>query len=628
MKKVLNLLILVSFLSGIAALNSCKKDKDMPTLTTTAVTGITTTAASSGGNVTDDGGAEVTARGICWGTATGPTTAGSKTSDGTGIGSFTSSITGLTPNTKYYVRAYATNTEGTAYGNEVEFTTNPIIGATVTTTAPTTLTSTTANPGGNITADGGAPVTERGIVWALTANPTTSDNKLAASAAGTGAFTVSLSALQPGTLYHIRAYAINTSGTAYGSDLTFTTPAALPTVTTAAVSSFTQSTAVSGGNVTADGGAAVTVKGVCWNTGAGNPTITDSKTTNGEGVGAFTSTLTQLLPNTTYNIRAYATNSVGTAYGDVVHVTTSPVALATVTTTAPTLILTSTTSVTGGGNVTANGGGTVSERGVCWGTSANPVATGSHVSSGTGPGSFTVTLTPLQAGTLYYVRAYAINEAGTAYGTEYQVVTLLADGDNNIYRTVRIGNQIWMAENLKAIHFNDGSAIDEVTLDANWIGLATPAYCWYNNDEDTYKPLYGALYNYHAANAGNLCPAGWRVPTDADFKTLEMSVGLTQTEADATGWRGTTQGAQLKSAAGWTTGNGTNTSGFTALPAGYRYYLDGTFNLAGTITYFWTTTEDSPNRAFMRQLDSTHESVYRQNADESAGKSVRCVKVQ
>jgi len=183
MKKAINYFTTLLLMTVFVSFYGCKKDKDMPTLTTTAVTAITTTAASSGGNITDDGGAEVTARGICWGTTSGPTTTGSKTSDGTGIGSFTSSITGLTPNTKYYVRAYATNSEGTAYGNEVDFTTNPIIGATVTTTAPTTLTSTTANPGGNITADGGAPVTERGIVWALTANPTTSDNKVAASAA-------------------------------------------------------------------------------------------------------------------------------------------------------------------------------------------------------------------------------------------------------------------------------------------------------------------------------------------------------------------------------------------------------------------------------------------------------------
>jgi len=628
MKKVLNLLILVCLLSGIASLNSCKKDKDMPTLTTTAVTGITTTAASSGGNITDDGGAEVTARGICWGTAAGPTITGSKTSDGTGIGSFTSSITGLTPNTKYYVRAYATNSEGTAYGNEVDFTTNPIIGATVTTTAPTTLTSTTANPGGNITADGGAPVTERGIVWALTANPTTSDTKVAAAAAGNGTFTVNLASLQPGTLYHIRAYAINTSGTAYGNDLTFTTPAAKPTVTTAAVTVFTQTTATAGGNVTATGGADVTERGVYYGTQA-NPATTGTKVAAAAaGAGAFTVNLTGLTPGTAYNVVAFATNSAGTEFGTVQTFTTSPIAYATVTSTVPALILTNTTSVTAGGNVTANGGGTVSERGVCWGTSANPLATGSHVSSGNGTGSFSVTLTPLQEGTLYYVRAYAINQAGTAYGTEYQILTLLSDVDDNIYRTVRIGNQIWMAENLKATHFDDGSVIPEETVDANWMGLTTAAYCWYANNETTNKPLYGALYNFHAANTGNLCPAGWRVPSDADFKALEMSLGMTQGEADGTSWRGTTQGAQLKSATGWTAGNGTNTSGFSVLPGGYRYYVDGTFANAGTVAYFWTTTEDSPNRAFMRQLNSTHENVERNNANEAAGKSVRCVKIQ
>jgi len=599
----------------------CKKDKDMPTLTTTAVTAITTTAASSGGNITDDGGAEVTARGICWGTTSGPTTTGSKTSDGTGIGSFTSSITGLTPNTKYYVRAYATNSEGTAYGNEVDFTTNPIIGATVTTTAPTTLTSTTANPGGNITADGGAPVTERGIVWALTANPTTSDNKVAAAAAGNGTFTVNLASLQPGTLYHIRAYAINTSGTAYGNDLTFTTPATKPTVTTAAVTVFTQTTATAGGNVTATGGADVTERGVYYGTQA-NPATTGTKVAAAAaGSGAFTVNLTALTPGTLYHVVAFATNSAGTEFGTDQTFTTSPIGQATVTTTAPTLILTSATSVTAGGNVTSTGGGTVSERGVCWGTSTNPLATGSHISSGTGSGTFTVTLTPLQQGTLYYVRAYAINQAGTVYGTEYQILTMVADADQNIYRTVKIGDQIWMAENLKATHFNDGTAIVEEQDAADWIALASAAYCWYANDETTNKPLYGALYNWYAASAANLCPTGWRVSSDEDWTTLTTTLGGESVsggklkEAGTTHWLAPNTGAD-------------NSSGFTALPGGYRYRLDGTFADAGKLSYWWTSTEYTYDntKGYYREMFNDQASIARDGAFKTAGKYVRCIK--
>lgn len=158
MKKVLNFLLIIVFLAGVVTLNSCKKD-EIPVVTTTAASGVTTTTAVSGGNVTDDGGAEVTARGVCWGTSANPTISGSKTTDGKGTGSFSSNLTGLTPGTKYYVRAYATNSVGTAYGNEIDFTTTALAGATVTTNEVTVFSYTTATAGGNVTATGGDAVT-------------------------------------------------------------------------------------------------------------------------------------------------------------------------------------------------------------------------------------------------------------------------------------------------------------------------------------------------------------------------------------------------------------------------------------------------------------------------------------
>ena len=188
MKKIFKLLLVICLVSGIALLNGCKKKPDPPTLTTAAVTEITVSTATSGGNVTADGGAAVTAKGVCWGTATKPViTTGSKTTDGTGTGAFTSSLTGLTPNTMYYVRAYATNSEGTAYGNELSFTTSQIVVATLTTTAASAILSTTATSGGNISANGGGDITARGVCWSTSANPTTADNKTS-DATGTGIF--------------------------------------------------------------------------------------------------------------------------------------------------------------------------------------------------------------------------------------------------------------------------------------------------------------------------------------------------------------------------------------------------------------------------------------------------------
>ena len=195
----------------------------IPTVTTTAVSSITANTAVSGGNVTSDGGAPVTSRGVCWSTSTNPTTSNSTTIDGSGIGVFSSSLTGLVVNTTYFVRAYATNSQGTAYGNVVSFTT--IVGAsipTVTTTAVSSITANTAVSGGNVTSDGGAPVTSRGVCWSTSTNPTTS-NSTTIDGSGIGVFSSSLTGLVVNTTYFVRAYATNSQGTAYGNVVSFTT---------------------------------------------------------------------------------------------------------------------------------------------------------------------------------------------------------------------------------------------------------------------------------------------------------------------------------------------------------------------------------------------------------------------
>ena len=147
----------------------------------------------------------------------------SKTTDGTGTGAFTSSITGLTANTTYYVRAYATNSVGTAYGSQVSFTTlQAITVPSVSTTAITIFTSTTATAGGNVISDGNATVSERGIYWGASQNPETTGTKLQIGS-GTGTYSTSLTGLTANTTYYIKAYAINSQGTGYGSQANFTT---------------------------------------------------------------------------------------------------------------------------------------------------------------------------------------------------------------------------------------------------------------------------------------------------------------------------------------------------------------------------------------------------------------------
>ena len=153
---------------------------------------------------------------------------GQHTSDSKGAGDFESNLTGLTPNTLYYARAYATNKAGTAYGNEVSFTTLPLVAPVITTVEVTGIGSSSAISGGNISSDGGAEITARGVCWATAANPTISDNKTT-NGTGTGIFASNITGLVPGTAYHVRAYATNNIGTSYGNDITFTASAVTAT---------------------------------------------------------------------------------------------------------------------------------------------------------------------------------------------------------------------------------------------------------------------------------------------------------------------------------------------------------------------------------------------------------------
>ena len=197
------------------------KHIDLPEVTTVEPTEIAITSAKTGGNVTSDGGGEVTAKGVCWSTSQNPTLSDSFSTDGIGLGEYLSIINGLTINTTYYVRAYATNEAGTAYGEEFSFTTLCDL-PTVITTAITNVEITTAKGGGNVTADGGAEVTARGLCWATHLEPTIEDSFLV-EGAGLGEFTCDITGLNENTRYYVRAYATNSVGTAYGSVTTLKT---------------------------------------------------------------------------------------------------------------------------------------------------------------------------------------------------------------------------------------------------------------------------------------------------------------------------------------------------------------------------------------------------------------------
>ena len=398
--------------------------QSLPVLSTITVSNITQNSATSGGIITSDGGSSITARGVCWNTSQNPNINNSKTSDGSGIGTYNSSITGLNPGTSYYLRAYATNNSGTAYGNEQIFTTSSIQLPILTTNSVTNITANSAVGGGNILNEGSSSITVRGICWSTSPNPTISDNKTT-DGLGTGTFNSSLTGLTPGTNYYVRAYATNSSGTAYGNELVFATISVnLPVLTTTNISNITTISAISGGNISNNGGDIILSRGICWSINS-NPTISDTHTSDGTGSGTFISILNSLQPGTNYYVRAYATNSLGTAYGNQVNFTTNSISTATISTANITGITTN--SAVGGGSVTNDGGSPITSRGVCWSNNnQNPDLNDSKTSDGNGVGNFNSILSGLTAGTLYYVRAYALNAAGTAYGTTVNFITSAA----------------------------------------------------------------------------------------------------------------------------------------------------------------------------------------------------------
>lgn len=509
---------------------------------------------------------------------------------------------------------------------------------------------------GSIRSFGHKPVTQHGFCWADFNNPTIEDQVTQLGYIDKkGEFSSIISDLPLNTLIHFRAYVLTEEGTEYGESVSFSTPApGLPLVTTTVVTNITMNAAQSGGTITNDGGSSITARGVCWSESS-NPTILDAHTSDGTGMGTYSSSLSDLSPGTLYFVRAYATNNQGTTYGNEVNFTTNSVATPSVTTNPATFV--NDTFAILNGNVTSDGGAPVTDRGFYYGTSQNPQTTGTQISEGNGIGVYSSPPSNnLTRGTTYYFVAYATNSAGTAYGNELSFTTTLSDitgysgtltdYDGNMYNWIGIGIQAWMAENLKVTHYADGTPIQLVENGSSWAALPdyNKAYCWYDNSIDN-RDTYGCLYNWAAAMNGaassdanpsgvqGVCPDGWHLPSDSEWKQLEMFLGMSQEVADELGfYRGTDEGGKLKETGTdhWISPNilATNEYGFTALPGGLRNYF-GSFANVGEYGYWWSSSEGSSSLPFIRILSTHYADIGRYNdsaSDKGSGFSVRCVK--
>jgi uncharacterized protein (TIGR02145 family) len=287
------------------------------------------------------------------------------------------------------------------------------------------------------------------------------------------------------------------------------------------------------------------------------------------------------------------------------------------------------TTASCGGTITSDGGADITERGICWKAGSVPEVTDNKTVDGTGEGSFTSSISGLSPNVMYFVRAYATNKAGTGYGQTvsfsslYALITFnpnltygtVTDYDGNVYKTITIGTQTWMAENLKTTHYRNGDAIPNVTNGATWQSLTTGAWCDYKNMPGT-SSVFGKLYNFYAVtDARNIAPTGWHVPTDAEWNTMVTYLG--SAPADKLKETGNNHWFLYNTTA-------TNSSGFSAIAGGSHDWLSYNI-LLGQAGFWWTCTEYDASTADFWAMYDDDDAVNNDILDKTYGYSIRCV---
>ena len=662
----------------------CVKNADIvPTVTTTSVTSITSSSATCGGNVADDGGGvNVTARGVCWSTTQNPTIADSHTIDGSGIGSYTSSLTGLMVGTTYYVRAYATNNQGTAYGNELCFTTmndgQPCPG-TATVTDIDGNTYNTVQIGNQCWMKENLRTTRYANGTSVTLGSDTSTTTAYCYYPDNDSSNVSIH----GYLYNWKAVMGSSSSSSTNSlngvqgicPYGWLVPSS---VGWTELISYVRSQP----QYQCDNSSYAIAKALASTTGWNSYTLTcavgnNPSTNNATGFSALPAGIyhdgydhggywacfwsaTENNGNNAYYYGLY-NYSIGVDY----YATTQKDYGFSVrciknedgnTGVEPTVITTSVTSImsnsaTCGGNVTSDGSSTVTARGVCWSTTQNPTIADDHTINGNGMGSFTSSITGLTPETTYYVRAYATNSVGTAYGSQVSFITTSSSGadgqpcpgavtvtdiDNNTYYTVKIGNQCWMKENLRTTRYANG-----VNIPMGSTLSYTGSYRYEPDNDSSNVSTYGYLYNWpavmHGASSSSanpsgvqgICPNGWHVPSDAEWTQLtdyvrsqtqyQCNNSIAKALASTIGWNSSTETCAVGN-----NPSANNATGFSVLPAGRRDY--SVYHNFGNFAYIWSATEEYNDRAYVRTIFYYNSFEDRYFEFKNYGFSVRCVR--
>jgi uncharacterized protein (TIGR02145 family) len=483
----------------------------------------------------------------------------------------------------------------------------------------------------NLTNTGGKQILQHGHCWSKEPQPEIKDHHSSLGSLITPEnFTSQIDNLDPNVKYYFRPYVTLQNDTIYGKQEGFTTlKTGKPKLTTSEVANITTISAVSGGTVLSDSGYTVTIRGVCWDTVHDfNVNICLGKTSDGAGSGAFSSNLENLKEGKHYYVKGYAINQAGTNYGEIKQFSTVPITL-------PTIETNAVTSITGnsavcGGNITSSGNGTVTvtARGVCWNTTGNPTLDDNlgYTTNGTDIGAFVSYCSGLTPGTPYYVRAYATNSEGTAYGSQ---VTFMTDsitessfvcGDaiivqhtagsispvtkEVVYQTLKNipgdTSKCWIDRNLGA---------DRVALNKNDASEPSAGWYWQFNRKQGYQ---------HSGTART--PSTWvtTTQTSSDWTTANDPCTLI-----GDGWRLPTSTEWTAVDAGWTSLSNVWSSRLKLHAAGYLYYTTGALNNRGAYGCYWSSTQYNTAKGYNLYFYSASSVVA--NYDKNFGFTIRCI---